>query len=541
MKQVTIEDLVNDFKQIIDRYKKNNGDEANIRYLSRDYYRHYSKYTDRDWAQFFHSFKEFRAKMLELLNITISEIEGITRDNISSVLDLRGKARKRYFVTAVIAGATVNLPFLTSIHTYCSTFGAQLIILPMRGIYKKDEIFDEVLNEYLESMHVNVIFNNRLQAFDFRLSPRQINPLTSLARYGKKSTSLIIASPKQQMLTVPTSNVEVSHVLYSTGVLTLPNYKDTRIDVLARQDHVCGGLIVEIENDTDFYIRTVRCDAKGGFYDLDTYYCGNKTYTKPISAFIMGDLHCGFEDLQAIKAWKDCIRALKPKYVVLHDIIDCASINHHEEGNLYYNLQLPPNLKTLRGELNTVGKFLQNLCTEFSDIQFIITKGNHDMWLDDFLAYGKYAHIEHKENHLLSLNLAKVLLLGKNPLKEYLTTNFDLKNTIWLECDESFKLHNIQLGVHGSHGNNGGRASLIALETSYGPGIYGHTHSPGMLRDIMTVGTSTKLRLFYNRKGGSSWLHASAILYSNGARTLIIPNNGRWKLTTKKINKKLIK
>lgn len=497
--------------------------------VPRSFHRLYTKYTESDIAELFGTYSLLREQALQ--DIKDSKEDLLTREVIIINRDDRKISKgKKYFITSAIAGCKLNKDFFASIQTYCNHNNAELIILPMRGASKVDEEYDEEVIKYIDQFYTEIQLNNYLRAKDFKLDPKQINPLTSLPRYGQKSTSLIVASPKQQMITVPVSNRTLPHVLYSTGAITTPDYRDNRIGVLATQDHVLGGLVVEIENKDIFHVRQVQMDTDGGFYDLDKYYCGIMIKPSSATAFIMGDLHIGSEDPTAINAWKECIKLIKPKYVILHDVFDCASINHHMEGNFWYSIQLPQHAKTLETELKFLGETLLQWTTEFKNIEFIVTKGNHDSWLDTFLSYGKYARPENAHNHLISLDLAKDLMLGKNPLEEYIKKNFNISNIKWLDIDDDFKLHGVQLGVHGAEGNNGGRSSASSMELAQGSGIYGHTHSPAILRDVMVVGTSTRLKLIYNRGGGSSWLHSSALLYPNGKRTLIISVDGSWKL-----------
>ena len=67
-----------------------------------------------------------------------------------------------------------------------------------------------------------------------------------------------------------------------------------------------------------------------------------------------------------------------------------------------------------------------------------------------------------------------------------------------MKREKDYKLHGVHIGAHGDKGNNGSRGSIQQLELSYGNAVIGHSHSPGILRNIWQVGTSTKLILDYN-------------------------------------------
>ena len=498
--------------------------------LSRDYFVKNSGITKHTIGATFGNYNQF-IKVLKKKYEIIDEEEKITRDSFNILKDVSDKKKSRtYFVTCAIAGAEISIPFLKSAKTFCKHKKGELMILLMRGI-KKNEIFlPHVLKEIEDYICTEIKFNNNLQAKDFKILPSMMKPLTGLARIGSKETSLIVASPKQQVETVAVSNRTLPHVLFTTGTLSIPEYANDRMGVLGEQDNIIGGLIVEIRDEEIFHVRMVGADKKGCFYDLDNYYTQNGVKKSKVEAFVMGDLHSGSEDEIAIKAWKDCIKLTKPKYVIMHDVMDNASINPHEEKNIVYSANLPEFAKTLESELNTLGNTLKKWTSEFNKTKFVITKGNHDLWLTKYLQQGKYALKEQAHNHRFALSLAPYVLDEKNPIAEYINNIFKLKNITWLEVDDDFKILKQQLGYHGHKGSNSGKSSAAGLELSQGMGIFGHTHSCSVLRGVMIVGTSTKLKLAYNKDGASSWTHSSALLYPSGHKTLIIVVEGNYKI-----------
>ena len=72
-----------------------------------------------------------------------------------------------------------------------------------------------------------------------------------------------------------------------------------------------------------------------------------------------------------------------------------------------------------------------------------------------------------------------------------------------------------ELGQHGDHGTNGSRGSLLQFRKLNTKIVVGHYHSPGRKDGALAVGTSTKLRLSYN-KGASSWLQSHVIIHNDG-------------------------
>ena len=494
--------------------------------ISEDEFYAHSVYTLHDIKTRFGSFKYLVDEVKSL-----GKNEAITRKNINIYKnDQKEKYPRSYVVTSAIAGAALSQDLLETFITLCNDKKAQLVVLPMRGIHAADAEFDEDILQLSDYFCTEYQFNDNLKAQDFMLNPQMINPLTGITRFGQKHTSLIVAAPKQFLKPTPVGASTTPHIVHCTGTITLPDYAKTRQGALAAQDHVFGGLLVEIRDKKTFHIRQLTANAEFGVYDLDKYYKGNKITKSKASGFIMGDMHCGSEDPSAIKAWKECINLTQPKYVVMHDILDCKTINHHQKKNIAYRAKLPVHMQNLEQELNLVGTTLQKWTKDFPKTEFVITKGNHDAWLDTFLEEGSYAHMEHFNNHIVSLDLAKDLLTGINPLEGYVNKKFKLNGLKWLDIDSDFKIEGIQCGSHGAMGSNGARPSINSIELQYGNSCTGHSHAPTILRKTWVAGTSTYLKLDYNKGGGSSWLHGSILIHPGGIRQMIISINGQWKL-----------
>lgn len=453
-----------------------------------------------------------------------------TRDSFNIHKNDQEKAYPRkYVVTSAIAGATLQQTFFETLQTICKDQKATLVILPMRGIHSNDAEFDNEILQHSDYFCTEYVFNKNLKAQDFKLNPQMIDPVTGILRMGKQHQSLIIAAPKHRMKSVPVGAGHKPHIVHTTGTITIPEYANNRQGSLAAQDHVTGALLVEVHSQDTFNIRQLRATADQGVYDLNKYYFKKTIKASQASGFVMGDLHCGSEDPSAIKAWKECIDLVKPKYIVMHDILDCKTINHHQSNNVVYKANLPSKLKTLKQELDLVADTLTGWCKTYNKSTFIITKGNHDAWLDNFLKEVHYGRRENFDNLRISLPLAIDYMDGKNPLKEYVSRYAPLKNIVWLDVDSDFKIEGVQCGSHGACGNNGGKASIQSIELQFGNSISGHAHGPEILRDTWIVGTSTYLKLDYNKGGGSSWLHASAIIHPGGTRQMIISIEGIWR------------
>src|SRR5690606_32735218 len=149
---------------------------------------------------------------------------------------------------------------------------------------------------------------------ELRLNPQQVQPLTGIHRIrgrdqmsedpdfqhlikNSNAISLIVAHSKQNMEVIATGNNTIPRILHSTGALTCPEYQRNRIGIIAQEDHVLGGLIIEIDGDK-FYPTQVQINPNDGSF-VDKYgkrfYPDGKVVQERAEAFVVGDIHPGLE------------------------------------------------------------------------------------------------------------------------------------------------------------------------------------------------------------------------------------------------------
>lgn len=455
------------------------------------------------------------------------------KEHVSKINDWI-KGYDRFIITTAVMGCTVNTKFLKAIKTYCNKNKAKLLILTCSDPAKRthDDTIDKSLSEYL--IPYEIYMNDNLFVSSLKMSAKQIDPARSVSRVGHESGSVIYASPKQRLETSPTAPGKYPLVTMGTGAITNPEY-DTdrymseRTAYLADLDHVIGGLVVELGADNKFHFRQIQAEKGGSFIDLNKKYTPEgKVQTVTGGALVLGDWHAGSTDPSAAKSWGEVAKLIKPKYLVLHDTFDGASISHHEiKDKIIRAKKAEVNKLNLEEELKLVSSDLSKLSSWANKL--IIVSSNHDDWLSRYLKEGRY--IEDVQNLRVSLKLSLAMLDGYNPLSYAVHELYKNKsnNIKWLESNSSFKFGGHELGCHGDRGSNGSRGSLKSLERSLGSCVIGHSHTPGILRKAKQVGTSTYLELPYN-KGPSSWLHTSCIINTNGSYQLITSVDGKWKI-----------
>lgn len=435
---------------------------------------------------------------------------------------------KKYIVTTAQYNAPVNKQLLASIDKYCSVNDAELLILPTTG---KNITEDPVLAPELQTRNIinkNYNLNKNLQIRDFSVRAQQINPLTGLERFAQGDRSYITPGTKQVLKYIPNSNDGIPKAIMTTGSLTHPNYNTRhRVGRIAEQDHNYGFVVVENDKRNYFHFRHVRSMKNGKFIDNGVLYNGNfKPKKVRTLALVPGDLHSYDLNKDHLAATMEQINYFNPENLFLHDTFDGTSISHHYKGKEKdaYDAYLLQGMN-LEKELKDTAKVIKM----FSDsgANTYIVASNHDEHLARYLNEGRF--INDKGNQLIGAKLYTAMLEDNNPLEYGLNLVSDVDgNVFFLERDKDFKIQGVQLSSHGDLGSNGGRGSPRSIEHAHGKSITGHTHSAFIMRDTYKVGTSTNMRVGYNR-GYSSWTNTNAVLYEDGSIQLLNTINKKWR------------
>lgn len=448
---------------------------------------------------------------------------------------------KRFVITTAVAGGSVFEPFLVSVRKYCKENEALLIVLPIGDINQVsldgNMYIDPLLSEEV-FVFEDLRLNENLFISSIKVSAKQINPLTGLRRIGQRNGSFIFASPKQFLESAAISNSKIPSVLMTTGACTIPNYSTNkylgkRTAYISNHDHVLGAIVVEVESRQVFHFRQLQSDVDGGIVDLGVYYSGDSEPERMAPrAFVAGDWHVGDTNPQVRKNWMDLCNDVGVEELILHDVFNGKSINHHEVKNLSAQaIKAKAGQLDLKNEVILVAEELKELL--LSGIKrLVIVKSNHDEFLDRYLESGRYITDPH--NLGFSLTLVEGQISGLDPLKLAVEKVGVLsadqsQRIVWLKRDDDYKIGDIECGSHGDKGANGSRGGLSSLETAYGNGVFGHVHSPKIVRGVWMVGTSTYLKVGYN-VGPSGWANSGVLVYKNGCRQMIFSIYGKYKI-----------
>lgn len=449
----------------------------------------------------------------------------------------------RFVITSAQSNTQVDTEFLSSLELYCTHNNAQLMILPVR--YKNptslhsDDTYPSLIDKYLVTDVATKIHPKLKVLSNIKVAATTMNPLTGLDSICK-GDSVILGHNKLQMKTVPVQKGDISIIMATTGTISKPNYSDSKSGYVAGFNHSASAIVVELDGDI-FHMRPVEFDGEG-FYDIDLNYYTHTVIVKnvkdAVTAIVTGDEHVEFFDKEVKHATYGkggMVDMFNPKYIVRHDLLDFHSASHHHIHDIMLKYR-----KYLKGT-NNVERELNEVCNHLIEttpkgVTNIIVSSNHldhlSRWLNEHkhgtdptndkvwcgLMYRFYEAVEKNPN------------ASFNPLELHIEKKLKTANcsVTFLDRDEVFMIEDINIGMHGDAGANGSRGSRKQFSNLPSKTVIGHSHSPGIENGAWQVGTSSVLKMDYN-KGASSWLNSHIIILKNGKRTLLNIIRGKFK------------
>jgi hypothetical protein len=323
--------------------------------------------------------------------------------------------------------------------------------------------------------------------------------------------SCVFGSPKVHMETIPVLEGNLPKMMMTTGACTLKNYTDSKTGKKGEFHHTLGFVVVEIKDGNTFFARQVTATDDGDFCDL--YYKveeGEVSKIDSIAAAVLGDIHYGQHDERVILKTLDLFKNLKPDHVVLHDVFDGLSINHHESKDPFIQYQRElDGTNSLKGEVDAMLDGLKS----FENYNVVIVRSNHDDFLDRWLKGTDWRKASTMKNSIEYMEYSALLLKGAAPngvIPYLINAKYPKYRT--LGRSDSLVVNGWELAQHGDIGSNGSRGSLLQFRKLNTKIVVGHYHSPGRRDGALAVGTSTKLRVNYNI-GPSGWLQSHVIIH----------------------------
>lgn len=425
--------------------------------------------------------------------------------------------RKKYHIFTAAQNATpIHKDFWNNINAYARYLGADIHTIAYRYknptsmfVDKDHDWWDSAVVPHLDAGR-HSIHKYMMVLSDVKTQPTAVNPLSGM-RGISGVESCILGHPKMCLESVPVLSGYPHKLLLTTGACTVPNYTDSASGKKGEFHHQYGFVVVELVDEDTFHVRQVTADSGGTFHDLwNRVSEGRVSYHPSCKAAVLGDLHFGEHDNDALSATYNLLHNIKPDNVVLHDVFSGYSISHHERNNPFIQAKRETDMTgSLRHEIqqmiNYVGTFLP--------YNPVVPSANHNYFLDRWLVDVDWRKYPNRQEYI---KYASVMLEGRAPkgIVAYELEQAFGDNIKCLGYDDSFRVGSWELGQHGDLGTNGSRGSINQYKQYSTKMIVGHSHSPARQLGVMSVGTLTKLRLEYN-KGASGWMHSNVILHNN--------------------------
>lgn len=484
-------------------------------------------YWNRDltWDQRMQSLSDLIGKSERTIQKWISKL-GITEKALTeSPQYIRAKERKfdkkkkKFIITWAQNDTPVHEEFVLNMEAYAKEIDADIHVIA--GRYKNptsvfsDRNYDEWSDRiagYLDANRHEVHKHMWIMS-DVKIQPTAVDPMTGLQGMSGIN-SCVFGSPRVHMETIPVLEGNLPKMMMTTGACTLKNYTDSKSGKKGEFHHTLGFVVIEIKDSNTFFARQVTATDDGDFYDL--YYKvedGEVSKINTIAAAVLGDLHYGQHDERVISKTLDLFKNLKPDQVVLHDVFDGLSINHHESKDPFIQYQRElDGTNSLKSEVDAMLDGLKS----FEQYNVVIVRSNHDDFLDRWLKGTDWRKASTMKNSIEYMEYSALLLKGSAPngvIPYLINQKYPKYKT--LGRSDSFVVNGWELAQHGDVGSNGSRGSLVQFRKLNTKIVVGHYHSPGRKDGALAVGTSTKLRVNYNI-GPSGWLQSHVIIHHDG-------------------------
>ena len=440
----------------------------------------------------------------------------------------------KQIITSVQMGAKVNKNFWSNILKFKEKHGVDNVYAFVMNGKTKDDILHPSVKRLVNDgelilIEKNFNLNKKVRVYNTKVLAQNIDPMAGQSNKLPADYSYVMPGTKTDFFTVASLGTN-ARFFTSTGALTEPNYKVEAVSsgmavkrgLQALAQHKYGFSYFQDNGKNKFDIYPLNADRTGNFHYLNEKYHSGKRTKSLIEALILGDIHHGQTNKYARQTYLKRIETLKPKYVILHDLFDGQSINHHTRNKWLERVRNSVrNQASLEGELKSLLKEINYLSNRFPDVKFIVVESNHDAFLRQYVDERKHHYEEH--NYLMGIRIfPQILDLRKVVLEESLKLVGNLpSNFKFLRENDSFRVRGVELAQHGHNGANGSRGSDIQFKRLNLRMITAHKHSPRIYGTGMVVGTNTNLEQGYTIGGASSWMHADGILYSNGTYSLL--------------------
>lgn len=490
------------------------------------------------------------------------EVEGSPRTWVTDTLrvaPIDRPAGRRFIFSGAQNDTPVDQPFWRNLKAYAEAIGAELIIGPWTYETNWWDENSTSSRNYDAALEPHLCFGqleigeNFVFCGEMNMLPTASRPLSDLTTYSRGRWA-VFPHARLQLVSVPAADpAEQAFQIMTTGAVTRPRVIPRKAGIKSIFHHVLGATLVEFDDDGDIFCRQINATEEGDFQDLDALVeNGLVTFGHGVEAITAADVHLakmnsgnflstfGLDPVSGITRSGSLLETLRPDYLLLHDIHDHESRNHHHKDDVSHNFEM-----AVRGRdnvLEEVRKSANFLAALNDQTTVVVVESNHDLALERYIREGRYRMDGANLVFGLELDLAyhrsratqaAALEAGEKPdsfsLLEWTIRQIagtTVRDVRWVHDGKSFVLNGIQLGFHGFRGTNGAKGTVTGFARLGQKITIGDKHSPSILDGVYGAGVM-QIEHGYN-KGPSGWAVTHVVQYANGKRTLVTLQNGKW-------------
>ena len=430
-------------------------------------------------------------------------------------------------VYAVQNNAVICQPVMETIRQVAEELDAEII--PCRVGYIVDKDRDN-LDHVPSETHRDPFWIGDHLVLAGDVIPTAKKPINhaKLASNGRALT--ILPHTRQQAESLPRAKGSPESWAITTGAATLPRYRQGRAGAEAHADHCLGFAIVE----PDGSFKQIQLDENGIGYHAGIRFSPDGITDQSGGVLVLGDIHAEKMDHDFLNKTVALIETIKPDHVVIHDLFDMTSRNHHNRQNGLFIASQGD--RTVADDLRDAINVLDEIQGANPEAVIYVVNSNHDraldVWLDDpsvdprndaanlplWCDLQKLRYQIALAGDALPVTLESAIqLLGDHDLG----ADLDFERIRFLGEDESLLINGIEYGQHGDRGINGARGGYTAFEKLGSCYVIGHSHSGYKNgRRVAVAGVTGSLDMGYN-KGASSWSHSHVFVGADGIPQIV--------------------
>lgn len=455
----------------------------------------------------------------------------------SAVAHVKEMAPGRYVLTTAQNNTEVDPVFMACLLRYVQAMGATLLIARttynLNGFQQSQDATEGVY--YVDDVKPFLVEGQiSLGGVDFvaqaNVLPTAKNPLSGFESITPAGVNVVIPATKIALKCTAALKHAKGKILFSTGTVTKRNYIMRKAGAVAASEHNIGALFVDTSNGGFVARQLELMPNSGGFYDEGVFYTPDHQLEGiQATALQFGDIHAEKMKTRNLHTMLAQIRRYNPENIVVHDVMDFSSRNHHNVKDCAFMFAQTVQAQTVARDIQKVATIIDAIAREAAMARVHIIESNHDLAINTWLKNADF-----KTDPVNALTYLKCMTALYSHIDKHGNTNFNMLQFAYREIgngvfadsidfhgtDESVILAGVEMGCHGHTGINGSRGSPAQFRTLGIPMNTGHTHTPSITGACYTAGVSASLEMGYN-VGPSSWQLANVLTWPNGQRQVI--------------------